>query len=59
MSMSSRARVLTSINHQEPDRVPLDVGGTSIAPGAYTQLREQLGVEGDPARAMDILQMLA
>jgi len=59
VSMSSRARVLAALNRQESDRVPLDVGVTGIAPGAYTQLREQLGVEGDPARAMDVLQMLA
>ncbi len=56
--MSSRAMILAAINHQEPDRVPLGVGVTRIAPGAYTQLREQLGVESDPARAMDVLQML-
>ncbi len=28
MGMSSRQRVLVTINHKEPDRVPIDLGGT-------------------------------
>ncbi len=38
MSMSSRERVLAAINHQEPDRVPIDLGGesnTGIAAAIY------------------------
>ena len=49
MRMSSRERVLAAVNHREPDRVPIDLGGspaTSIEPGLYIRLREQLGVEG-------------
>ena len=29
MSMTSRERVLATVNHREPDRVPLDLGGTA------------------------------
>lgn len=28
--MTSRARVLTALNHQEPDRVPFDLGSTIV-----------------------------
>jgi len=62
MSMSSRERVLAAIDHREPDRVPIDLGGTrvtSIEPGLYTRLREQLGVRGDPVKVLDVWQMLA
>ena len=30
MSMSSRERVLATINHREPDRVPVDLGGSRV-----------------------------
>lgn len=62
MSMSSRERVLAAINHREPDRVPIDLGGTrvtSIEPGVYARLRERLGIQGDPVKVMDVWQMLA
>jgi uroporphyrinogen decarboxylase len=48
MSLSSRERVLTALNHQEPDRVPIDIGGTrvsSIMAVTYAKLREYLGME--------------
>ncbi len=32
--MNSRQRVVTALNHKEPDRVPIDIGGT----GATTLL---------------------
>ena len=28
--MQSRQRLLTTLNHQEPDRVPLDLGATQV-----------------------------
>jgi uroporphyrinogen decarboxylase len=62
MNMSSRERVLAAIDHREPDRVPIDLGGTrvtSIEPGLYTRLREQLEVRGDPVKVLDVWQMLA
>jgi uroporphyrinogen decarboxylase len=44
--MDSRTRVLTALNHQEPDRVPFDVGGanTTIHVKAYRALRDYLGL---------------
>lgn len=62
MTLSSRERVLAAIDHQEPDRVPLDLGGTrvtSIAVGAYARLLNHLGRDETPPRVMDVWQMLA
>jgi uroporphyrinogen decarboxylase len=62
MAMSSRERVLTALDHQEPDRVPLDLGAesnTGIAADTYTRLRDRLGIHGEPARVFDVEQMLA
>jgi len=44
--MNSRERVLTALDHREPDRIPLDIGGanTSIHVNAYRALREYLGL---------------
>jgi uroporphyrinogen decarboxylase len=49
--MSPRQRVWAAINHQEPDRVPLDIGGgtsTSIVVEGYARLKQHLGVSGVP-----------
>ena len=62
MSMSSRGRVLAAINHQEPDRVPVDLGGTratGINISAYVRLRDALGIDGPPPKVLDVWQMLA
>jgi uroporphyrinogen decarboxylase len=59
--MNSRQRVLAAINHQQPDRVPIDVGGTrqsGIAASTYHRLKQQLGV-ATPTRVYDLYQMLA
>jgi len=48
--MTSRERVLAAINHQEPDRVPVDVGGaacTTLVAEAYDRLKRFLGVAGE------------
>jgi uroporphyrinogen decarboxylase len=47
--MNSRERVLMSLNHQEPDRVPLDLGGnqSGIHMDAYLRLIDYLGIK-DP-----------
>ena len=60
--MNSRERVLTALAHQEPDRVPIDLGGslvTSINTVAYGRLRQYLGVDGDPLRVVNIILQLA
>jgi len=59
--MNSRERVLLAINHQEPDRVPIDLGGTrqsGIAATTYHQLKQLLNVSS-PTRVFDVFQMLA
>jgi uroporphyrinogen decarboxylase len=45
--MKPRERVLTALKHQEPDRVPIDFGGTGISSATEEQqkrLREILGL---------------
>lgn len=46
--MTSRERVLRSLDHHEPDRVPIDVGGsvgaTAISVFLYGKLKEHLGI---------------
>ncbi len=59
--MNSRQRVLAAINHQQPDRVPIDFGGTrqtGIHAAAYHRLKERLGIR-TPTRVYDLYQMLA
>ncbi|MFC2123172.1 uroporphyrinogen decarboxylase family protein [Bacteroidota bacterium] len=45
--MTHRERFLIALNHQEPDRVPIDLGGfqTGIHKNAYRALIEHLGFE--------------
>jgi uroporphyrinogen decarboxylase len=60
--MTSRQRVLTALNHREPDRVPLDLSGhrsSGIAAMAYARLREFLGLPKRPVRIYDPVQQLA
>jgi uroporphyrinogen decarboxylase len=58
--MTSRERLLTALNHQEPDRVPIDLGGnqTGIHKFAYKALIDHLGID-DEVRIMDAVQQLA
>src|SRR5512139_1198349 len=46
MTMNSRERVLTALNHQEPNRVPIDFSATTVSGIcwlAYDKLRQQIG----------------
>ena len=58
--MTPRQRVLTALNHQEPDRVPIDLGGnqTGIHKLAYQGLLAHLGLR-DEVTIMDPVQQLA
>jgi uroporphyrinogen decarboxylase len=58
--MSSRRRVLCAVNHQTPDRVPIDLGGfqTGIHLQAYEALLEHLGLE-ETVSILDPVQQLA
>jgi hypothetical protein len=46
-TMSARERVVKALNHEEPDRVPIDLGGfqTGIHKKAYQSLINYLGLE--------------
>jgi uroporphyrinogen decarboxylase len=59
-TMTSRQRVLKALNHQLPDRVPIDLGGfqTGIHKGAYIELLDYLGID-DELTIMDPVQQLA
>ena len=60
--MNSRERVLTALNHKEPDRVPFDMGGTvvtGIQATAYRQLRDYLALPAKETKILDVLQQLA
>jgi len=59
-TMTSRQRLLAALNHQEPDRVPIDLGGnqTGIHKFAYQALVKHLGID-DPIVIMDAVQQLA
>ena len=58
--MTSRERVLTALNHQTPDRVPIDFGGfqTGIHRQAYEALVKHLGLR-EETTLLDPVQQLA
>jgi uroporphyrinogen decarboxylase len=58
--MTSRERMLAALDHREPDRVPIDLGGnqTGIHRFAYEALVEHLGIS-DQVEIMDAVQQLA
>lgn len=60
--MTSRERILAAINHQEPDRVPIDMGATpssGISAIAYSNLITHLGSNNLPVQVYDVVQQLA
>ncbi len=60
--MNARERVLTALDHCEPDRVPIDLGGspvTGISAVAYNRLKRHLGLGDDPVKVADIILQLA
>jgi uroporphyrinogen decarboxylase len=60
--MTSRERVLSALNHVEPDRIPVDLGAhrsSGIAAIAYHHLRKHLGLPEKPVRVYDMVQQLA
>ena len=62
MSLTSRERVLAAMNHVQPDRVPVDLGGhrsSGIMAIAYRKLRRHLGLSEQPPRVYDMIQQLA
>ncbi|MFN2109474.1 MAG: methyltransferase, partial [Anaerolineae bacterium] len=61
--LTSRERVNLALNHQEPDRVPLDLGGSPVS-GMHVSvvyaLRQALGLDapGTPVKVIEPYQML-
>jgi uroporphyrinogen decarboxylase len=59
--MTSRERVAATLNHQEPDRVPIDFGSnynTSVNVIAYNRLKKHLGIDS-PTYMRYFIPMLA
>lgn len=58
--MDPRTRLETALSHQEPDRVPIDLGSivTSITTGANDALKQHLGIVSDDP-VVDRIQQLA
>ena len=59
--MTSRERVLMALNFEEPDRVPMDLGGTimsGIMAHALDRLRKYLWLERRPVKVYEVFQML-
>lgn len=60
--MTSRDRVLSAIDHKQPDRVPVDFGGHRSSGAmaiAYARLKETLGITSGNVYVHDIIQQLA
>ena len=60
--MNSRERVIATLKHEEPDRVPVDLGGmfsTGIMGMTYNKLKAYLGIKGGRTRMYDLGQQLA
>ena len=59
--MNSRERVLTAVNFEEPDRVPIDLGGiraSGINAVVYDKLKRRMGIETQ-TKIHDSMQLLA
>lgn len=59
--MNSRERILKTLNHGEPDRVPYDLAGstwTGITNTAYHNLRKYLGKKPDNPGWSDVIQQI-
>jgi hypothetical protein len=59
--MNARERFRKAIDHEQPDRPPLDLGATwvtGISASAYARLRRVLGLEARPPRIHEPYQLL-
>ncbi|MBN1247021.1 MAG: methyltransferase [Anaerolineae bacterium] len=59
---TSRERVMQAVAHQEPDRVPVDLGGhrsSGIMAIAYNKLKQHLGIQSGDIYVYDFVQQLA
>jgi hypothetical protein len=59
--MTGKERILSTLNHEEPDRVAMDFGGTAVSGmhvTAVAALRDYYGLEKRPVKAYEPYQML-
>jgi len=58
--MTPRERVIKSIEHREPDRIPIDMGTavSSIHIEAYRKLKKYLGIDKTEPRIIDMMQQV-
>lgn len=60
--MNSRERVMKALNHEEPDRVPIDLGGSltnaGIVKKAHDELKNYLGIEENNDEFVDWIQQI-
>jgi hypothetical protein len=60
-TMTSRQRLQASLNHRQPDGVPIDLGGASVTgihASVVAALREHYGLEKRPVKVHEPYQML-
>jgi Uroporphyrinogen-III decarboxylase len=60
-NMASRQRALDALNHKQPDRIPIDFGGTAVSGmhiSCVAALRDYYGLEKRPVKVCDPFQML-
>jgi hypothetical protein len=59
--MTSKERIVASLRHREPDKIPIDFGGTAVT-GIHANivagLRKHYGLEQHPVRVHEPYQML-
>jgi hypothetical protein len=61
-AMTHREKILCALAHKEPDRVPVDLGGTEssgITGIAYHRLKTHLGIRDGKIRIFDLMQQIA
>ena len=58
--MDSRERVIKSLNHEEPDKIPIDIGSqvTSFHVDSYRSLRQYLGFRLNEVEIIDHAQQI-
>jgi hypothetical protein len=57
----SRERLVDTLNHRQPDRIPIDFGGTAVTGvhvSCVAELRDYYGLEKRPVRVHEPFQML-
>jgi hypothetical protein len=58
---TSKDRLITSLNHKQPDKIPVDIGSTAVTGIhvlAIENLREYYGLEKRPVKLIEPYQML-